>query len=112
MLYKKNLYLVFALSLCVLCFVAALSLTKNHPAPPLLACLSLVFFGLFIYEYLKPDEKTKVQQAHAHTDALTDELTKLQTLLDNKMISQEEFEEKRDKLKIDYASQVNTYMNF
>ncbi|WP_411735139.1 SHOCT domain-containing protein [Paenibacillus sp. M2] len=113
MLYKKNFYLIFALALVLLGFASVPSLTRHHPAPNILIVSSLLFFGLYAYEAMKTTAaKAKNEEADFHTRMLTNELNKLQTLLDNNMITQEEFEVKRDSLKVQYANQVNTYMNF
>ncbi|PZT57511.1 SHOCT domain-containing protein [Paenibacillus silvae] len=113
MLYKKNFYLVFAISLAILGFAAVPSLTRHHPAPNILIISSLLFFGLYVYEAMKSTAaKAKNEEADFQTRMLTNELNKLQTLLDNNMITQEEFEIKRDNLKLQYANQINHYMNF
>ncbi|PKQ89305.1 hypothetical protein CXK86_19840 [Paenibacillus sp. BGI2013] len=105
MLYKKNFYLVFALALYFLGFASVPSLTRLHPAPNIQIISLLLFFGLYAYEAMRStDVKAKNEEADFHTRILTNEL--------NNMITQEEFEVKRDSLNVQYASQVNTYMNF
>lgn len=109
---KVKTYLVTGLSLIVLSFVSAFYLGRFHIISTILLISSFVFLILYFRLGLKLGKKLEQEEnTKAHIRVLTTELERLETMFKNELITEDEYNAKKDSLKSQYSGEINTYIS-
>ncbi|PIH56935.1 SHOCT domain-containing protein [Paenibacillus sp. LK1] len=109
---KMVMYMFVWLGLFVLGFITMFQVGRYHPIPIILMSTGFVFLimhGNIAYKFKQAQEK--ITNAKGDVRVLTMELDKLEKMYASSMITEEEYNFKKDSLKTQYSGSVETYIH-
>ncbi|WP_017689546.1 SHOCT domain-containing protein [Paenibacillus sp. PAMC 26794] len=96
----------------ILGVLSSSQLGNDNPLTKLLYLVAFILLIISLYKTYKVDKnQEKLEHAAGNVRVLTMELDKLDKMFAANIINEEEYELKRDSLKKQYSSSVDTYIN-